>query len=185
MPDWPHSPARRMNPAGAFMVTAATYHKAPIFCTRARLDQLQSLLLQLSSQYLAPLQAWAIFPNHYHFVAEITEPKKLQPLIRHLHSLTARHVNELDATVGRKVWFQYWDSRLSYENSYFARLRYVHQNAVRHGVVSVASNYPWCSAGWFELRAEPAFRKTILSFPFDTVNVRDDFDVNLDLAALK
>ena len=185
MPDWPHSPAHYLSPAGAVMVTAATYRKTPIFSSRARLDLLQRHLLQLADEYLAVLQAWAIFPNHYHFVAESADPKKLPVLIRHLHSLTARQVNELDATTGRKVWFQYWDSRLSFENSYFARLRYVHENPVHHGLVSVASNYPWCSAGWFERRAEPSFRKTILSFPCDTINVRDDFVVSPDFLAAK
>jgi len=94
MPDWPHSPAHRLSPAGAVMVTAATYRKTPIFSSRARLDLLQRHLLQLADEYLAALQAWAIFPNHYHFVAELADPKKLPILIRHLHSLTARQVNE-------------------------------------------------------------------------------------------
>jgi hypothetical protein len=62
---------------------------------------------------------------------------------------------------------------------------YVHENAVHHGLVSVASNYPCCSAGWFEQRAEPSFRKTILSFPCDTINVRDDFVVSADFLAAK
>jgi putative transposase len=180
MPDWPHSPLHQLSAVGAFMVTAATYLKAPIFSSRARLDFLQRHLLQLAEEYCAALQAWAIFPNHYHFVADFTDPKKLPVLIRHLHSLTARQVNQLDASTGRRVWFQYWDSRLSFEKSYFARLRYVHENAVHHGLVSIASNYPWCSAGWFEQRAEASFRKTILNFPCDTINVNDAFEVSPD-----
>jgi putative transposase len=94
-------------------------------------------------------------------------------------------VNERDSTAGRKVWFQYWDSHLSFEKSYFARLRYVHENAVHHGLVSVASNYPWCSAGWFERSAEASFRKTILSLPCDTINVRDDFEVSREFFEAK
>jgi putative transposase len=94
-------------------------------------------------------------------------------------------VNERDSTAGRKVWFQYWDSHLSFEKSYFARLRYVHENAVHHGLVSVASNYPWCSAGWFERCAEASFRKTIMSLPCNTINVLDDFEVSPDFLASK
>ncbi len=185
MPAWPHCPRHEVSAAGAFMVTAATYLKAPVFCSRPRLDLLQSHLLQLAEEYCAALQAWAIFPNHYHFVAVLADPTKLPVLIRHVHSLTARQANELDASIGRRVWFQYWDSRLSFEKSYFARLRYVHENAVHHGLISVASNYPWCSAGWFERCAEASFRQTTLTFPYDTINVSDDFDVSRDFLTTK
>ena len=34
--------------------------------------------------------------------------------------------------------------------SYLARLNYVHQNPVKHGLVRVANQYRWCSAAWLE-----------------------------------
>jgi hypothetical protein len=37
MPDWPHSPTHRLGSAGAYMVTAATYQKQPLFCSAKRL----------------------------------------------------------------------------------------------------------------------------------------------------
>lgn len=180
MRPWPHAPARQVNLAGVYMVTAATYLKAPVFCSRQRLDLLQSSLFQLAEKYSAVLQAWAIFPNHYHFIAVLKEPAKLSRLIGHLHTVTAGQVNRLDAVRGRKIWFQFWDSRLTYRNSYFARMRYVLENPVRHGVVRTASNYPWCSARLLEWEATPAFRKTILSFPCEGIRVRDDFEVKMD-----
>jgi len=64
---------------------------------------------------------------------------------------------------------------LTFERSWLARLNYVHQNPVKHGVVPVANQYPWCSAAWFERTASPAQVKTIYSFKTDRVNVYDDF----------
>ena len=64
---------------------------------------------------------------------------------------------------------------LTYQKSYFARLNYVHRNAVKHGLVDKAADYPWCSAAWFAKQASPAFRKTIASFKTDRVKVYDDF----------
>ena len=81
----------------------------------------------------------------------------------------------MDGTSGRKVWFNSWDTRLTYEKSYMARLAYVHQNPVKHGVVKMARDYRWCSAAWFEQNSERPFVETVLSFPIDKVNVRDDF----------
>jgi putative transposase len=131
MSDWPHSPVHRLSSAGAFMVTAATYGKTAIFSSRARLDELQRQLLLLADHYSAALQAWAIFPNHYHFVTELSDPKRLLVLIRHLHSVTARQVNDRDGTAGRKVWFQYWNctclsrSRISRGCATFTRTRFI------------------------------------------------------------
>jgi putative transposase len=51
----------------------------------------------------------------------------------------------------------------------------VHQNAVKHGLVAVANQYPWCSAAWFENAATPAQVKTIYAFKTDRLHVRDDY----------
>ena len=66
--------------------------------------------------------------------------------------------------------------RMTYEKSYLARLNYVHQNAVKHGLVRIANQYPWCSAGWFENAATRAQVKTIYGFKTDRLRVNDDFE---------
>jgi putative transposase len=96
-------------------------------------------------------------------------------MIRTLHAETAVAVNCLDATPGRQVWFQYWDTHLTFEKSYLARLNYVHNNPVHHKLVPVATAYRWCSAGWFEQQAKPSFYKTVSGFRYDRLKVPDDF----------
>ena len=176
MTDWPHSPIYRLTEAGAYMVTCGTYLKVPYFRTADRMRFLTDSLLRLTAQYAWNLQAWAMFANHYHFVA-ISPPQaeSLHDLIQKLHSETALAVNKWDATPGRQVWFQYWETQLTYQKSYFARLSYVHRNAVHHKLVHEPSLYPWCSAGWFERRATTAFYKTIMRFGIERLKVPDDF----------
>jgi len=55
------------------------------------------------------------------------------------------------------------------------RLNYVHQNPVKHGLVTVANKYSWCSAAWFERIASPATVKSIYSFRTDKINIYDDY----------
>ena len=176
MPDWPHSPLHRLSESGTYIVTAATYGKQPIFGSKSLLDFLCGTLLRHCREHAWNLQAWAVFPNHYHFVALSTAPHTLGPMIRKLHSKTAREANRRDSASGRKVWFQYRETRITNQPSYLARLNYVHRNAVHHGLVRRAANYPWCSATWFEREASPGFRKTVLEFPCDRVIVPDSFD---------
>jgi len=91
----------------------------------------------------------------------------------HYHS--ASQLNALDQQPGRSVWYNYRDTRLTHQHSYLARLHYVHRNAVKHGLVPVANQYPWCSAAWFERTASPAQVKTIYGFKTDRLGVEDDF----------
>jgi putative transposase len=65
--------------------------------------------------------------------------------------------------------------RLTFEKSYLARLNYTHQNPVRHGLVLVANQYPWSSAGWLERTATPAQVKTIYSFKTDQLEIYDAY----------
>ncbi|WP_145084499.1 hypothetical protein [Aureliella helgolandensis] len=78
------------------------------------------------------------------------------------------------------MWYNFRDTKLTYQKSYLARLNYVHQNAVRHGLVSVANQYRWSSAAWFERTARPAQVRTIYNLKTDCVRVQDDFNVVID-----
>lgn len=55
-----------------------------------------------------------------------------------LDEKTAKWINQVDAKPGRQVWHNFWETRLTYQKSYLARLKYVHQNPVKHGLVVVA-----------------------------------------------
>jgi putative transposase len=179
MPDWPHAPVHQLTEQGAYIVTAGTYQKRHHFASGDRLQLLHDQLLSLAARYGWQLQAWAVFSNHYHFVAlSPEEVGSLREFLQHLHSETARGVNRLDGARERRVWFTYWDTHLTYQRSYLARLRYVHENAVHHGLVQNAVDYAWCSARWFEATANPAFFQVVSSFKTDRLAVRDDFDVS-------
>lgn len=173
------------------MVTAGTYLKLPRFRGADRLRYLCETLLDLAEQYAMRLQAWAVFPNHYHFVAlacdastlsragasSCTPKGTLTEFTRHLHSITAIQANQWDQTTGRQTWFQYRDTQLTFQKSYLARLGYVHKNAVHHGLVSEPSLYPWCSAGWFQRRAPTSLYRTIMCMKIDRIQVVDDYTV--------
>jgi putative transposase len=178
---WPHAPAHRLAAAGTYCVTAGTYQKEHFFRGHERLGVLHRGLLGVARDFGWQLEAWSIFPNHYHFVghtpADAPDAANLPDMLSVLHTKTAVWVNRLDNSPQRRVWFNFWETRLTYSRSYFARLNYVHQNPVRHGLVPVASHYPWCSAAWFEREAPAAQVRTIYGFKTDHVQMTDDFEV--------
>ena len=177
MIDWPHAPPHRLTEQGAYMVTCGTYQKAHFLSTPERLDMFRDLFFTGMAEIGWELHAWAILSNHYHFIASSpTDPGTLRRVISKLHTLSARDLNLRDSQPGRKVWFQYFDSHITFTNSYLPRLKYVHHNPVHHGILSDAGSYPWCSASWFARTTRPAFRATVEGFKTDRLSVMDPFD---------
>jgi putative transposase len=177
MNDWPHSPPHWLTEQGVYMVTCGTNQKAHFFNTPARLDAFRRLFFSCITEAKWDLHAWAILSNHYHFIASSPEnPGSLRRMLSKLHTLSARDLNAQDGHAGRKVWFQFFDTHITFTNSYRVRLKYVHHNPVHHGVAVCAENYPWCSAAWFARTAKPAYRATIETLKTDTLSMADDFD---------
>jgi putative transposase len=173
---WHHSPAHAFGPNTAYIVTAGTLHKQHYFQGAERLRLLQEKLFAAAAAYGWELQASALFSNHYHFVAHApANATTLRRMLQRFHSATARAVNHLDGTPGRQVWFQFWDTCLTHEASYYARLNYVHNNAVHHGLVPVAEQYEFCSAAWFAANADPAFYRRVCSYKYGKIKIEDDF----------
>jgi putative transposase len=179
---WPHAPTHQLAEGGTFFVTAGTYLKAHHFRERRRLGVLHRGLLTVARDFGWHMEAWSVFSNHYHFIAHSpaeADATSLSKMIGVLHTKTSGWVNRLDGTLGRKVWHNFRETRLTYQRAYLARLHYVHANAVKHGLVAVASQYPWCSAGWFERSASPAAVASIYRFKVDKLDLPDDFDPRL------
>jgi len=176
MSDWPHAPVHRLSERGAYMVTSGTYLKKPLLNSGDKLSLVQDKLFFLAEEYGWRLQAWAVMSNHYHFIASSPEkPESLKVLISRLHTETATTLNKIDGQTGRRVWYQFYDSRITYEKSYLARLNYVNRNPTHHNVARDPEEYDWCSALWFKNKADTAFRKTVENLKIDKLNVYDEF----------
>ncbi|HEX9046254.1 MAG TPA: transposase [Verrucomicrobiae bacterium] len=179
---WPHAPEHRLSVRGTYFITASTYLREQHFAGRSRLAVLHRGLLKVAARFGWQLEAWAVFSNHYHFVGHSPEEadtaESLSRMLGLLHERTAKWINKMDASAGRKVWHNFRETRLTYERSYLARLNYTHQNAVKHGLVPVANQYPWCSARWLERTATPTQIKTLYRFKIASINVPDEFEVS-------
>jgi len=173
---WPHAPEHRLVERGTYMVTAGIYRKQPLLNTPEKLSLVRDMLFEFAKKQEWRLQAWAIMSNHYHFVASSpNDPASLKTLISRLHEYSAKKLNRIDDTPGRKVWHNYWDSHITHQTSFFSRLRYVHQNPVHHSVADDASSYEWCSQNWLEKQAARSFVNTLARFKTDRIKVHDEF----------
>lgn len=171
-----HAPAHLFRSNAHYIVTAATHQKRPYLDNPSRKSILLETLLTEGERLAWRFEAWAILPNHYHFVAQAPDnARTLSKLLQAVHSKTAIALNRLDHTPGRKVWYQYWDTCITDDGAHHARLRYVHENPAKHGLVDDASTYPWCSMRSFLDNTTAEFRDQVLASTAQAPNIPDDF----------
>jgi len=181
---WPRAPLHKLAEAGTYFVTCSTYNKIHYFSGKDRVAVLHRGLMSVAEEFEWQLEAWAVFSNHYHFVAHSPpgedNAKSLPLMLGKLHAKTARWINKQDHQRGRQVWHNYRETQLTYHTSYLSRLNYVHHNPVKHRLVGNPAAYPWCSAGWFERTASPAQVKSLYAVKFDHIKVEDDYEPSME-----
>jgi putative transposase len=157
------------------MVTGATLYKKLLLDSDAKRANFCQTLIQRTGILGWELEAWAVMSNHYHFIARSPENAlSLKALIQGVHSLNAKFVNRIDGTPGRRVWYNYWDSCIQSETSYYARMNYVIMNPVKHGLAQNPEEYPFSSYRYFLENLEPGFQKVVLSYT-DNARIDDDY----------
>ena len=171
-----HTPPHYFVPNAMYMVTGSIVHKQHLLFKSEYKDFFLKTLFEKANSFGWNLEAWAVLNNHYHLISQSPEDSSTLPkFIQQVHSITAIQFNRWDNTPGRQVWQNYWDTCITYEKSYLARLRYVHENPVKHGLVDNAMNYPYCSYRWLIERGDEDLKELVLNQPIDKANVFDDF----------
>jgi len=162
---------------GFYFVTASTYHREKLFDSPEKLDAVTQLLVETAEKFGWSLRAWAVFSNHYHFLAQSPEGsgESLREWLSEFHRSSAIRINQMDSIEGRRIWMNFRESFITHQISFLARLKYVNDNPVRHGLVDVATEYRWCSAAWFEKSAVESLRKSVSRFKTDRLKIEDDF----------
>ena len=176
--DWPHAPPHRLGTAGVYFLTARAAEERHLMADDAMKDWFEETLFFIAANHGWKLEAWAVLSNHYHFVAHIPQntngAESLREAVRKLHSLTTKELNRRENVPGRtRLWQNFREIHLTHQASYLARLHYVHQNAVHHGLVAKGSDWKWCSALRFTKEVSPAWVKTIASHRYDEIAHKD------------
>jgi putative transposase len=171
-----HNPPHFFSPNATYMVTGATYKKRRIFCTYKAKEILLSSIIFCFEKYDWEIKAYVILDNHYHLLLMAPyRAEYLSKIISELHRYTSLRVNQLESKTGRKVWWNYWDTCISYERSYFARMNYIHFNPVKHGYVDSPENWFFSSYQEFYNLNPLELERIEKEYQFDKVKVKDDF----------
>ncbi len=145
----------------SFIITAACYeHKHIVGRDPNRMAEFESRLIEACVEAEAEILAWCVLPNHYHILIRTKDIKRLRKALGQLHGRTSMFWNREDHSVGRKVWFNFFDRDMRSNRHFWATMNYIHNNAVHHGYAARWQEWPYSSAARFqeEKGAEEASR---------------------------
>lgn len=144
---WHRPPHSDFAGSFTFIITAACFeHRHIIGKSLKRIGDFERILLETCSKVCESIYAWCILPNHYHLLLRTSRIKELRTLLGQLHGRTSRLWNKEDDSLGRKVWYNYFDREMKSDRHYWASLNYVHNNGVHHGYVEHWQDWPYSSA---------------------------------------
>ena len=167
-----HNPAHYYCENGKYFITGATYKHIRYFTDEQAKEKLLFPIRKGFSDKGWILEDWVILDDHYHLMADSNGNNEfLKSIINSVHRYTATWLNRRDNCQGRKIWYNYWDSLITFERSYYARLNYIWYNPVKHGYCKYAEEYKFGS-----FRERYLVDKTYLEdlkedFPWDKLEV--------------
>ena len=160
-----------------YFITSSTLGRYAYLKTdNAKIAILQYLTKSLES-FGWKLEDWVVLDNHLHFM--VTAPKDSKTLPKVINNFYRFSANWLTNNNIRKIkskyFHNYWDTCITYENSYYARLNYIWFNPVKHGYVEYPEEWKFGSY-FYRYKNEMQEMKTQREkYPFNQIKIEDSF----------
>lgn len=135
-------------PQQAYLVTAATVKRQPLFhdfragCAAARCFEDLAILGD------ANMLAWVLMPDHAHWLVQLGEKDALATVVNRIKSASARLANRALARQGSLWETAYHEHALRSEENLREVARYVISNPLRAGLARRVGDYTFWNAVW-------------------------------------
>jgi putative transposase len=126
-----------------YLVTAVTAQRRRLFQVTANAELFQETIFDYRVQERFLLHAFVIMPDHFHALITPATEVSLEKAVQFIKGgFSFRLKSKMD------VWMRSFnESRIATKEDFVRCVRYIEENPVRARLVSVASEYPYNSAG--------------------------------------
>jgi len=152
------APLKRLHLTGpaAVFVTSAINGMRRIFDSPACAKTFLLTLRDNLEIYHVSAMAYVLMPNHFHAVLGFAEYQSMSPFIQALKSISSRRIRNVLGSEDlsyftREGPYRLWQARyddviLITQEQFEIKLRYIHNNPVKSGLVQYAAEWPYSSA---------------------------------------
>jgi len=134
---------KRYQQAGELhFVTFSCYRRLPLLASAQAKRWLEQALEQARRQYGFYVTGYVIMPEHVHLLVSEPERSKLARALQALKQSVARRL------IGEREHFwqaRYYDFNVWTARKRIEKLRYMHRNPVKRGLVEKPEDWPWSS----------------------------------------
>ena len=159
-------------------LTFSCYHRQPKFTNATARDTFVSALERVRENYGLCIYGYVVMPEHVHLLVSEPERSTLAQAIKSLKQGVARR---LALRAADSFWqARYHDFNIWSEKKFVEKLRYIHRNPVKRGLVARPEDWPWSSfrhyamgeSGVVEIESQWTARKREWTGVFPTVRMR-------------
>jgi len=124
-------------------LTFSCYHRQPKFTNATARDTFVSALERVRENYGLCIYGYVVMPEHVHLLVSEPERSTLAQAIKSLKQGVARR---LALRAADSFWqARYYDFNVWSEKKFVEKLRYIHRNPVKRGLVARPEDWPWSS----------------------------------------
>ena len=148
-----------------YFITASTLNRIKHYDSDKAKYFLTDSIFQAFTKFNWIIEDWVVLDNHYHLIAEANNnPETLSNIIKEIHKFTAIWIkkNNQQARQAEKIWYNYWDTCITYEKSYLTRINYIWNNPVKHGYIENPEDWKFGSY-YYRFRNEQKYTAGIIS----------------------
>jgi len=143
----PHGLKRFQQSAQSHFVTFTCYRRRPNFDSPEVYDLFVEVLERTRRRFALCVYGYVVMPEHVHLLVSEPERDLLADAVHHLKLSFAKRL-------GTGVFWQkrYYDRNLRSEREFKEKLRYLHRNPVKRGLVQEPQDWKWSSFRHYALR---------------------------------
>jgi putative transposase len=134
----------RYQKCGVFhFLTFSCYRREPLLATTSAYSVFERALERVRKQYGFVVAGYVLMPEHVHLLVGELLVSSLSVALQVLKQKTSRKLK----SKGRVRFWQrrYYDFNVHSESKRVEKLRYIHRNPVRRGLVEKPEDWPWSS----------------------------------------
>jgi len=139
-------------------ITCSCYRRRPVLGTAYRRDLLLEVLEEVRRRHRFVVLGYVVMPEHFHLL--ISEPQETTPsvvmqvlkqrfarqILRRSRLAQGRGQGALWAEVAGEIWQRrFYDFNVWTERKRIEKLRYMHRNPVKRGLVTQPEHWAWSS----------------------------------------
>jgi len=133
-PNFKNRPPHIIKQNGYYFITSRTLNAQWVLQPDKYKQILLDIIKNKTKKFSFSLVAYVILNNHYHIIVDAKKADDLSKFMNEINGASSRLINDADGVVGRKIWWNYFESLLATEAAFYTHLNYLHQNPIKHGL---------------------------------------------------